>query len=131
VEILVHATVPAMGYCTLRVVPNGQQLQPLVDEAIAEGLQSEDFFVRNPGQMGRMILGMTANVDDSACKILAANADSPECIIEIADQLNACRDAIETLLGAPYSSIVLFEPAQLVEDFRAAAKELMRLEGRK
>lgn len=105
------------------------QLALLVDDAIAEGVRTGDFFVRNAGQIGGIILGMTANMDDSACRILAANADSPECIIEIADQLNACRDAIETLLGAPYGSIVLFEPAKLVEDYRSAAKELLRLEG--
>lgn len=38
VEILVHATVPAMGYCTLRVVPNGQQLQPLVEQTFIDRL---------------------------------------------------------------------------------------------
>jgi len=105
-----------------------EQLIPHVNEVIAEGVKTGDFFVRNLGQIGGLILGMTANVDDNACRILALNADSPECIIEIADQLNACRDAIETLLGAPYGSVILFEPAKMVEDYREAAKELLRLE---
>lgn len=105
-------------------------LAPFVDDVIAEGMKTGDFFTRNPGQLGAIILGMTSTMDDDACRILAADADNPECIIEIADRLNACRDAIETLLGAPYASIVLFDPAQLVSDYRAAAKELLKLEGK-
>ena len=103
-------------------------LSPFVDDVIAEGMKSGDFFTRNPGQLGAIILGMTSTMDEDACRILAADAENPECIIEIADRLNAYRDSIETLLGAPYASIVLFDPAELVSDYRAAAKELLKLE---
>ncbi|MBQ9950759.1 MAG: TetR/AcrR family transcriptional regulator [Clostridia bacterium] len=113
----------------IRSVVN-DQLTGYVNGVIEEGMQTGDFFVRNPGQIGAIILGMTANVDDSACRILAADPDNPDCIIEIAEQLNACRDAVETLLGAPFSTIYLFDPAKLVSDYRAAAAELMRLEGK-
>lgn len=113
----------------MRTVVLGQ-LTPHVNDVIAEGIESGDFFSRNPGQIGQIVLGMTANMDDSACRILAASPDDPECIIAIAEQLNACRDCIETLLGAPFASIELFDPAKLVEDYRAAADELLRLEAK-
>lgn len=107
------------------------QLTPYVNDVIAEGIAGDDFFVRNPGEIGGIILGMAANLDDSACRILAADPENPECIIEIANQLNACRDAIELLLCAPHASVTLFDPAKLVSDYRAAAEELLRLEGKK
>lgn len=106
------------------------QLKPHMDELIAEGLKSDELFVRNPGRISAIVLGMVDQVNDSACRILAATPDNPECIIEIAEQLNACRDAVETLLGAPFASIVLFDPAKLVSDYRAAAVELQKLEGK-
>ena len=106
------------------------QLAPFVDNVIAEGIKSGDFFVRNPGQIGAIILGMTADNDDCACRILAKDADSPECVLEIAERLNACRDAVETLLSAPFGSIELFDPSRLVSAHRDAAKELLRLEGK-
>lgn len=106
------------------------QLMPYMNDVIAEGMASEDFFVRNPGEIGGIVLGMTANLDDGACRILASAPENPECIIEIANQLNACRDAVELLLGAPHASVMLFDPARLVSDYRAAAEELVRLEGK-
>lgn len=106
------------------------QLKPHMDDVIAEGVKSGGIFVRNPGQITAIVLGMVDQVNDSACRILAANADNPECIIEIAEQLNACRDAVEMLLGAPFASVTLFDPAKLVSDYTAAAKELQKLEGK-
>jgi len=106
------------------------QLAPFVTDVIAEGLKSGDFFVRNPGQISAIILGMAADNDDSACRVLAKGADSPECVLEIVERLNACRDAVETLLSAPYGSILLFDPARMVSAYREAAKELLRLEGK-
>lgn len=106
------------------------QLKPHMDEVIAEGVKSGEIFVRNPGQITAIVLGMVDQVNDSACRILAASPDNPECIIEIADRLNACRDAVEMLLGAPFASIILFDPAKLVSDYSAAAKEVQKLEGK-
>ncbi len=107
-----------------------EQLSPLVQDVIVEGMQSEEFFVRNPSQLSDIVLGLADQAHDFACRILAANPDNPECIIEIAEKLNACRDAVEVLLGATYGSIMLFHPARLVSDYRAAANELLRLEGK-
>lgn len=106
------------------------QLKPQMDELLAEGIKSGELFARNPGRITGIVLGMVDQVNDSACRILAANPDNPECIIEIAEQLNACRDAVEMLLGAPFASVMLFDPAKLVSDYRAAAVVLQKLEGK-
>lgn len=106
------------------------QLKPLVDDVIAEGIRNKDFFTRNPGQIGAIVLGIAADNDDYACRVLSEKADSPECVLDIANRLNACREAIEMLVSAPFGSIVLFDPSRLVSAYRDAAKELLRLEGK-
>ena len=107
-----------------------ERLKPYVDDAIQAGVDSGDFYTRHPGWIGQIVLSMASDADDAACRMLATGADKPECVIDIAELLNACRDAIETLLGAPFGSILLFDPDKLVTDHRAAAAELMKLEGK-
>lgn len=107
-----------------------ERLRPYVDDTIQAGIETGDFYVRHPGWIGQIVLSMASDADDSACRILTLNADNPECIIDIAELLSACRDAIETLLSAPFGSIMLFDPDKLVADHRAAAAELMKLEGK-
>lgn len=106
------------------------RLQPYLDEVIAEGLQAGLLYTRHPGWISRMILGMVSDLDDEACRRLSSDFENPECIIDIADMLNACRDAIETLIGAPFGSVCLFDPEKLILDFHAAAAELVKLEGK-
>ena len=107
-----------------------ERLKPYMDDAIQAGVDSGDFYVRHPGWIGQIVLSMASDADDAACRMLSMNAENPECVIEIAELLNACRDAIETLLGAPFGSILLFDPNKLVTDHRAAAAELLKLEGK-
>ena len=107
-----------------------ERLKPYMDDAIQAGVDSGDFYVRHPGWIGRIVLSMASDADDAACRMLSMKAENPECLIEIAELLNACRDAIETLLGAPFGSILLFDPDKLVTDHRAAAAELLKLEGK-
>lgn len=107
------------------------QLQPHVDQVLRQGMESGDFFLRYPGQAGAIVLGIAANADDAACRILSSEPDNPDRLIEIADLLHACCDAVETLVGAPYASVLLFDPAKLVCDYRAAAEELQKLEGKR
>lgn len=105
------------------------QLMPHVEQTLSQGVESGAFFVRYPGQMSAIVLGIAANADDAACRILSSDPENPDRLIEIADMLHACCDAVETLVGAPYGSILLFDPAKLVGDYRAAAAELQKLEG--
>lgn len=106
------------------------QLTPFANDVIREGMESGDFFVRNPDGMVPILLGMVSDMNDRACRTLAVEPENPESVLEVVDGLNACRDAVETLLGAPYASVELFDPARLISDYRAAATELLKLEGK-
>lgn len=103
------------------------RLKPYLEDVLEEGVASGAFFLRHPGWMGRIVLDMAADADDKACRMLVKGVNEPECVIDIAEMLSAVRDALETLLGAPFGSIVLFDPDKLVSDYRAAARELAKL----
>lgn len=99
-----------------------------VNEAIAEGCASGEFFVRKPGHMGAVILNLVLDLDAESCRMMAADSDRPELVLDMVELLSACRDAVETLLGASYGTIQLYDPARFVAGFRAAAAELRKLE---
>ncbi|MBQ8507614.1 MAG: TetR/AcrR family transcriptional regulator [Clostridia bacterium] len=99
-------------------------LRPMVDEVIREGIADGSFFSRNPGQLARIILMLGYDVNDEVCRILAANAENPDCVIEIMDILNAYRDCVENLCGAKFGSISLFDVEQLMAAFRQTAKQI-------
>ena len=108
-----------------------ERLEHYMDDVLMEGIQSGDFFVRHPGRLGCILLNLAADLDDESCRRIAAAPDSPETVIDIAEMLDACRDAVELLVGAPYGSIRLFDPARLLADSRAAAAGLRKLEAEK
>ena len=108
-----------------------ERLENYMDDVLMEGIQSGDFFVRHPGRLGCILLNLAADLDDESCRRIAAAPDSPETVIDIAEMLDACRDAVELLVGAPYGSIRLFDPARLLADSRAAAAGLRKLEAEK
>ena len=105
-------------------------LRPLFEAAFAMGVSADAFFSRFPGRLADIVLSLVADVDDRTYMILAQQADRPEFVLEVMDELDAGRMAVEELLGAPYGSIQLFDPARLLECYRQAADELMRLEAR-
>jgi len=106
-----------------------EQLRPMVHEVIREGIADGCFFSRNPGQLDRIVLMLGHDVNDEACRILAANADNPDCVIEIMDILNAYRECVENLTGAKFGSISLFDLEQNMYAFRQTAKHLGLLKG--
>jgi AcrR family transcriptional regulator len=106
------------------------QLHRYMDDVIEEGVASGAFFVRHPGYIGEIVLRLANDADEQACRMLADDSENPERIIDIAEMLTACREAVETLLGAPFGSVTLVDPVRFVSDYRAAALELRRLEGK-
>ena len=91
----------------------------LMNDVIADGIQQKVFFSRFPGEIGELILQLFANITDSIAMALAeANADMP--LADILSKLEAYRSSIETLIGAPFGTIVLYDLARLPE----AAAEL-------
>lgn len=105
-----------------------QRLKPLMNDVIEEGIEKGVFFTRNRAHIGAIALHLVSECNDDAYRLLAQTPDIPETILEIADLLNACRDCVEMLFGAPFASVELFDPARLVADYRAAAMELSRME---
>lgn len=102
-------------------------LRPMVDEVLREGMADGSFFTRNPGQLGRLILMLGYDVNDEVCRILSAQPDNPDCVIGIIDLLDAYREGIETLCGAAFGSILLFDLEHLLASFRQTAEELYQM----
>lgn len=99
-------------------------LRLMVDEVLREGMEDGSFFTRNPGQLGRILLMLGYDVNDEACRILTANSQNPECVIALIDLLDAYRESVETLCGARFGSISLFDLEHLMSSVRQIADEL-------
>ena len=97
---------------------------PLMDEIVTQGVGEKTFYSRHPGRIGQIVLTLAQDLIDEAAQRLAAHSGEPECVIEIMELLNAYRDSVELLLNAPYGSISIFDPARLLEIFRAVMREL-------
>ncbi len=104
------------------------RLLPCVDAVIEEGIADGSLHSRYPMAVGRILLMLACDLDDEACAALAAQPDSPDVMLRLIEMLNAWREAAETLSGAPYGSLRLFDPGQLVKAWQAATAELNRLE---
>jgi len=99
-------------------------LRPMVDEVLREGMEDGSFFTRNPGQLGRILLMLGYDVNDETCRILAGDFDNPDCVISIMDLLDAYRESVESLCGAAFGSILLFDVEHLLNSFRQTAGQL-------
>lgn len=101
-----------------------ENLRPMVDETLREGMAEGSFFTRNPAQLGKILLMLGYDVNDEVCRILAADSENPECVIGIMDLLDAYRESVESLCGAKFGSILLFDLEHLMASFRQTAGEL-------
>lgn len=99
-------------------------LRPMVDEVLREGMADGSFFLRNPGQLGRIVLMLGYDVNDEVCRILTENSDTPDCVIGIIDLLDAYRESIENLTGAAFGSVLLFNVEHLLDAYRQTAGQL-------
>ena len=109
---------------------NTAALRPLMDEVIGEGMEDGSFFTRHPGKLGEILLQLGCDVNDEVCRILAANPENPDCVIEIMELLDAYRESVEMLSGAEFGKVVLFDLEHLMEAFRQTAEQLNLLKGK-
>lgn len=105
-----------------------EKLIPYLNDVIAEGMEAGVFHTRYPMDIGRLALMLAWDVNDAVCAALAEDPDNPDRLIGIMEMLNVYRDSVETLLGAPYSTLEIFDTDRLLNAFREAAAELIRLE---
>ncbi len=101
-------------------------MQPLVDEVIEEGVCNNLFFVKYPQSIGSLLLLLGHNMTDKISFALSRADEEPECLNQIVEDLKVYRYAIETLLNAPYGSIVLFDIARIKEVLKAISDQNRR-----
>ena len=103
-------------------------LLPLVNEVIGEGIADGSFHTRHPMEIGRLLLLLACDIDDEACNLLAESPDNPDVILRILELLNTWRESAEMLIGAPYGSIQLFDISRLMASWQAATALLIEQE---
>lgn len=99
-----------------------QTALPLIREIVLEGLAEKVFFTRFPDDIGELILRLFANITDEAALIMAS--DAPEDAFgDMLNRLEVYRSAVETLLNAPFGSIVLYDLALMSQMAAALAAQ--------
>ena len=104
------------------------RLMPGMGDVIAEGIADGSFHTRHPAEVGRLLLLLALDMDDEACNLLADEPDNPDVMIRLLELLNTWRDSAETLVGAPFGSIQLFDAVRLVNAWQTAREELKGIE---
>lgn len=99
-----------------------------VDEAVGEGIADGSLHTRHPRAIGRLLLLLACDVNDETCAMLAADPDNPDRMIRVIELLNAYRESVELLAGAPYGAVELFDPGSLLTSWEAAMEEWKKLE---
>ena len=79
---------------------------PLLRSIIHEGIAQKLFFTRYPDAVGELLLHLFANLMDMIAQSLAGGEDA---LLGALARLEACRFAVEQLLGAPYGSVALMD----------------------
>ena len=105
-----------------------EKLTPYINDVVAEGIEDGVFHSRHPMEIGRLALMLAWDVDDAACAMLAEAPDNPERVIPVMEMLSTYRESVETLLGAPFGTLEIFDVGRMTASLRAAAAELIRLE---
>ena len=82
--------------------------RPLMKEIIHDGIAQQKFFTRFPDDIGELLLQLFANLNDEIAMLLAKD-EKGGCIPGILNLLMTYRHAAQTLTGAPYGSLVLYD----------------------
>ena len=119
------------GDCAIRDLRRqtlAELVRPALDEVIAEGVESGALYTRQVAQMGRLLLLLACDVNDEVCALFAREPDNPDRLVRMLELLNAYRESVELLSGAPHGSVTLFDASSQVSAWQAATEELLRLE---
>ena len=105
---------------TLRLVT------PLIAEILEAGMREGQFYLHRPSETAKLITMLALDVNEEAVKEIASNYKNPECAYNVLQLLSAFREAIETLVNAPYGSVIIFDMAALVENVTGIASGIER-----
>ena len=106
------------------------RLTPYLGDVITEGVADGSFHTRHPAKAGRLLLLLAPDVDDEVCNLLAGEPENPDVMLRMLELLNTWRDSAETLIGAPFGSIQLFDAGRLVGAWQAATAVLSTRQAR-
>ena len=92
---------------------------PLMREVVREGIAREVFYSPFPDQLPELILRLGMQLTDEIAFQLARTPPNPEIMAVIFEKLKLYRHAMETLLHAPYGSVIIFHMAHMETICRA------------
>lgn len=95
-----------------------ENLCPLAEVAVRDGIADGSFFVRDPQRIARMLLLMACDANDECCRALAKDPQSMDSAVEIMEIADIYQESMENLLGARFGSIIFCEPEPLAEFVR-------------
>ena len=101
--------------------------RPRIKDIIHAGVEQKKFFTRYPDDIGELLLLLFANLNDEIAMQLAKN-EKGGCLPPILNLLMTYRHAAETLTGAPYGSLVLYDLNRFPAIVEALAQQKRRLE---
>lgn len=100
-----------------------EKLLPLVEEILEAGMREKQFALRRPGETARLITLLALDINEEAAREVIADFRNPDCAYQVLELLSAYREAVETLVNAPYGSMELFDASEMILSVsRIAAK---------
>lgn len=88
-------------------------LSPVLEQILAEGAQSREFFVSDIPFGAELVLRLYMQFTDEVAFLLSREESEEALVDALIRKLNVYRSAIERVLIAPFGSVVLFEAKEL------------------
>lgn len=90
-----------------------EYMQGVLEEILAEGVKTQDFFVTDVSTSAQMLLRLYMQFADDIAFLLAQGESEEKMVEAMVAKLRVYRTAIERVLVAPFGSIVLFDAKEL------------------
>ena len=101
-------------------------MQPVMEEILAEGAASGEFFVTDVSATAQLLLRMQVQFTDEIAFLLSQEDSEERLMEEAVRKLNVYRTAIERMLIAPFGSVVLMEARELQTLAHAVLQDRIR-----
>lgn len=105
-----------------------ERLTPWLRDVLSDGVEREVLHTRRPAEAARLLMLLACDVNDEVCDMLAEDMENPDRMLRIVELLNAYRESVELLSGAPFGTVVLFDAVRMVSGWQQALEEVRRQE---